>query len=203
MELHWVGGREASVSWREMWLQMYPTRWDRLSAVEEPPDSPSGDGDAHDMQRLRGIAVVQAAETEAVLGEILSKLDPEAERARPAGALLVAVRRQLDVRTSTEWANELDSIREAIKRRNMLVHNTVSIDYTWTEYATGDGGEHIPVTSHLGSELYDEEDLREDIEMQRSATLRAVKLLHHVAHREGVSPDASYCTTCLHATGRL
>lgn len=185
MELHWVGGREVLVSWREMWRQMYPTRDDRLSADEEPPDCPAGDGDAREMNRLRGVAIVQAAETEAVLGEILNELDPSAKRARPAGMLLAAVRQRLDAQTSNEWAEDLDCIGTAIKRRNLLVHNTVAIDYVWNEYATGDGGEHIPVLSRLGHEMYDEEDLRKDIELQRDVTQRAVKLLHYVAHGVG------------------
>jgi hypothetical protein len=182
MELYWVGGREALVSWHEMWRQMYPTRDDRLSADEEPPDCPAGDDDARVMNRLRGVAIVQAAETEAVLGEILNELDPSAKHARPAGALLIAVRQRLDAQTSDQWAEDLRCIGMAITRRNMLVHNTVAIDYAWVGYATGDGGEHIPVLSRLGHDMYDEEDLRKDIELQRDATQRAVKLLHHVAH---------------------
>jgi hypothetical protein len=47
----------------------------------------------------------------------------------------------------------------------------------------------------LGNEMYDEEDLRKDIELQRSATLRAVELLHYVTYGNGESPEASYCVT--------
>jgi hypothetical protein len=203
MELHWVGGREVFVSWREMWRQLYPTRDDRMSMVDEPSDSPAGDDDAREMNRLRGVAIVQAAETEAVLGGILNKLDPAARRARPAGVLFTAVKRGLDAQALGQWAESLDYIRMAIERRNTLVHNTVSIGYSWAGYTTGDGGEHIPVISFLGQEMYDEEDLRKDIELQREATLRAVKLLHHVTHGDGKSVEASDCRTCLRSGDRV
>ena len=196
MELSWVGGREAFVSWREMWRQLYPTKDNRLWRSQEPPDGPAGDGDSLDMNRLRGAAIVQAAETEAVLGELLNNLDPSARRAQPAGVLLTAVRRRLDAQTSDHWAEGLDFIAMAIKRRNMLVHNTVTVGYVWREYGSGDGGEYVPVISQLGNEMYDEEDLRKDIELQRNATLRAVELLHYVTHGNGESPEASYCVTC-------
>jgi hypothetical protein len=178
---------------------MYPTRDYRKSVIEEPPDSPAGDSDANEMNRLRSIAIVQAAETEAVLGKILSSLDPSVKSARPAGVLLRVLRQRLDTQTSDQWADDLNYIGTAIERRNMLVHNTVSIDYVWVEYGTGDGGDHIPVLSRLGYEMYDEEDLRKDIELQRDGTLRAVKLLHHVTHGRGASPEAGDCVICQRA----
>jgi hypothetical protein len=141
---------------------------------------------AVEINRLRGVAIVQAAETEAVLGEILSTLDASANLARPAGPLLDAVRKQLDVQTLDRWSRQFEVIDAAIKRRNRIVHDTVRIGYSWCEYATGDGGEHVPVISLLGAEDTDECDLRNDLHLQQRATRSAIEVLHYLKHRDGV-----------------
>ena len=98
------------------------------------------------MNRLRGVAIVQAAETEAVLGEILRVLDPSAGRTLTAGSLLAAVGKQLEAQAPDRWSQALGVIDAAIKRRNRIVHNTVQVGYSWREYATG-GGTHVPVST--------------------------------------------------------
>jgi hypothetical protein len=128
--------------------------------------------DAAEMNRLRGIAIVQAAETEAVLAEILSILDRSAERARPAGNLLAAVRKQLDAQTLDRLSQALGVIDAAIKRRNRIVHDTAQVSYSWREYSTGDGT-HVPVISLLGNEDRDEVDLQNDLDLKRSAPSRS------------------------------
>lgn len=192
MTLGYTDDREEFLSWREMWKRMYPVRGLTLDE-----DEPSGHWDAVEMNRLRGVAIVQAAETEAVLGEILCTLDASANRARPAGPLLDAVRKQVDVQTLDRWSRQFWIIDAAIKRRNRIVHDTVQIGYSWREYATGDGGEHVPVISLLGAEDTDEWDLRNDLHLQQHATQSAVEVLHYLKHRDGESEEASYCATCV------
>jgi hypothetical protein len=191
MRLGHTDDGEEFLSWREMWKRMYPM--DGLSPEE---DEPSGHADATEMNRLRGIAIVQAAETEAVLAEILGILGASAGRAPTAGALLDAIEKQLDAQTLDRWSWELGVIDAAIKRRNRIVHDTVQVGYSWREFATG-GGEHVPVISLLGSEDRDEVDLRNDLDLQRRATRYAIEVLHHVKHRDGESEEARYCATCI------
>jgi hypothetical protein len=144
-----------------------------------------------------GVAIVQAAETEAVLAEILCILDPSADRARPSGRLLTAVEKKLDTQTLDRWSWELDVIDAAIKRRNRIVHDTVQIGYTWRDFATGDGGHYVQVISLLGAEDRDEADLRNDLDLQRRATQYAIEVLHHLKHRDGKSEEARYCASCV------
>ena len=183
---------EGFISWSEMWRQKYPE-----VSLSPEENWPSGDHDATEMHRLRGVVIVQAAETEAALGAILRLLDPSDDRGRPAGALLAAVKNRLDAHTRDRWSCALDTIEAAIRRRNRIAHDTVHIGYSWREYATGDGGEHVPVTSLLGSDLCDEADLRNDLNRQREATECAVEILHYLEHRDGESKEARYCRTCI------
>jgi hypothetical protein len=185
-----VSSGEEFISWQEMWNRMYP-----MVGVGPEGDVPSGDHLAAEMNRLRGVAIVQAAETEAVLAQILCHLDPSADRALPAGALMAAVKKRLDAQTLVRWSRALSTIDEAIKRRNRVVHDTVRLGYVWREYATG-GGEHVPVISMLGTEDMDEFDFQNILELQREATEYAIELLHFLTHCEGESEEASYCETC-------
>jgi hypothetical protein len=121
-----------------------------MTGLSPEEDEPSGHWDAVEMNRLRGVAVVQAAETEAVLAEILRILDPSPRRTLTARHLLDAVRKQLDAQTLDRWSQALGVIEAAIKRRNRIVHDTVQVGYSWREYATG-GGTHVAVISLLGS----------------------------------------------------
>lgn len=159
---------------------------------------PSGDDDAEaaEMNRLRGVAIVQAAETEAVLAEILRLLDPSDDRVRTAGALIAAVRRRLDAPAIDRWSWALAIIHKANECRNRIVHDTVQVGYSWREYATGDGGEHVPVIVVLGTNMY-ERDLRINLELQREATESAIEILHFLKHRDGESEEARYCRTCM------
>jgi len=159
---------------------------------------PSGDYYKAEMNRLRGNAIVQAAETEAVLAEILRILDPSAtNRTRTAGQLIAEIKKRLDAHTLGRWSWALCAITEAIERRNRIVHDTVQIGYSWRDYATGDGGEHVPVISLLGTKDMDEVDLRNDLERQQEATESAIKILHFLQHRDGESEEARYCETCM------
>jgi hypothetical protein len=146
---------------------------------------PSEDGrgepggyDTSDMQRLRGLIMVQAAETEAVLGCILRKLDPQA---RPgtmmAGALLKKIWEELSNPNKVTWQSHVRQIRKAQKRRNHAVHNRVNTGYTWAEYATGDG-EWVPVITTMGDESCDERELSHDLALQQSSTVLAIEMLH-------------------------
>jgi hypothetical protein len=182
---------EEFISWREMWQRMYP-----MTDLSPEYDEPSGDWDAAEMNRLRGVAIVQAAETEAVLAQILRILDPSAGRTLMAGPLLRAVRKQLDAQTLDRWSQALDVIKEATNRRNRLVHDTVQVGYSWREYATG-GGTHVPVISLLGNEDRDEVDLQNDLNLQRRATRDAIEVLHYLKHRKTDPAAARYCEVCI------
>jgi hypothetical protein len=174
-----------------MWNRMYPT-----AGVAPEDDTPSGDYDATEMNRLRGVSIVQAAETEAVLAVILRCLDPYAIRARPAGVLMAEIKKRLDPHVLDRWSLEISTIEEAIRRRNRLVHDTVTIGYSWFDYSTG-GGEHVPVISLLGEEDIDEFDLQNILEQQKEATQFAVQVFHFLTHGEGDTEEAQYCKICL------
>jgi len=184
-------GGEEFLSWREMWKRMYP-----MYCVSPEEDEPSGNKDAAEMNRLRGVAIVQAAETEAVLAEILRFLGASPDRLT-AGQLLGAIEERLDSHTLGDWSWELDIIGQATERRNRLVHDTVAIGYSWREYATGDGGEHVPVISLLGTEDVDEVDLQKCLALQRRSTHYAIEILHHLKHRKGESVEARNCEICM------
>ncbi len=99
--------------------------------------------------------MVQAAETEAVLGRILRKLDPQTSPgALTAGALLKKVWEKLSNTDKVTWQSHVRQIRKAQKRRNHAVHNSVDTGYTWADYATG-GGEWVPVITTMGNESCD------------------------------------------------
>jgi hypothetical protein len=170
---------------------MYPT-----AGVTPEDDTPSGDCDAAEINRLRGVSIVQAAETEATLAVILRYLDPSASHARPAGILMAEIKKLLDPHVLDRWSLEISAIEEAIRRRNRLVHDTVRIGYSWLDYATG-GGEHVPVISLLGEEDIDEFDLRNILEQQKEATQFAVQIFHFLTHGEGETEEAQYCRTCI------
>jgi hypothetical protein len=129
------------------------------------------------MNRLRGMVMVQAAETEAVLGIILSRLDPTARRDRTSGELLQKIRNTIDGHCDTEWPAALDLIGRAIKRRNRAVHDSPAIGRTWRPYATG-GGEWVHVTTMLGEEECDVSTCLRDLALQQEATVAAVEVLH-------------------------
>jgi hypothetical protein len=183
---------EEFVTWREMWKRMYP-----VQGIMPEDDEPSGHTEAAEMNRLRGVAIVQAAEIEAVLAEILTYLDRSAQRARPAGALLIAIKKLLDAQTLDFWLWAFEAIDEAIRLRNRIVHDTVQIGYSWREFATDDGGHHIPVISLLGDVDRDEQDLRTDLVLLQEATQSAIEVLHYLKHRDGETEEARYCRVCI------
>ncbi|WP_326718994.1 MULTISPECIES: hypothetical protein [unclassified Streptomyces] len=157
-----------SVAWTSIREDLFP----------DHPDSAYWDGsEAVEMNRLRGMVMVQAAETEAVLGIILSRLDPAARRDRPSGQLLQAIRGTIGGHCDTEWPPALDVIEQAIKRRNRAVHDSPAIGRTWRAYATG-GGEWVHVTTMLGEEECDISTLLKDLALQQDATAAAVEVLH-------------------------
>ncbi|MEU6354810.1 hypothetical protein ABZ896_36760 [Streptomyces sp. NPDC047072] len=164
---------ERAVSWRTVWDELFPD--------PEAFDGPHDDNAAAEMNRLRGLVMAQASETETVLGMILGRLVPSARTEKPAGALLRDVRTQLSSQTGAAWADALDLIDKAIKRRNHVVHNAVVIGSSWREYATGDGGDWIPVISFMGDEEYSETELLDDLTLQHEATAAAVRVLHSLS----------------------
>jgi hypothetical protein len=130
------------------------------------------------MNRLRGLVIVQASWTEAVLGQILRHLLPSANiEGHTAGQLLAKVRRAL-ANLPAIGCNTLDLIDKAIKRRNRAVHDTVTIGYSWAPFSgSGGDGDWVPVISLLGSEECSEADLRSGLALQQEATVAAVQLL--------------------------
>ncbi|MDI3409480.1 hypothetical protein [Streptomyces cavernicola] len=155
--------------------------WTTIQADQYPqhgPDTASWDGtQAAELNRLRGLVVVQAAQTEAVLGMILSRLDPVAPIDQPAGRLLNRIRQKIDGFCDTEWPPALDLIDDAVKRRNRVVHDSPTIGRVWREYATG-GGEWVHVTTTLGDEDCDTTTLVRDLDLQQAATTTAVEILN-------------------------
>ncbi|TCO49676.1 hypothetical protein EV192_11442 [Actinocrispum wychmicini] len=138
-----------------------------------------GGYDTSDMQRLRGLIMVQAAETEAVLGRILCKLDTQASPGKMmAGVLLKKIWEKLSDPNKITWQSHVCQIRKAQKRRNHVVHNRVDTGYGWVEYATGDGGEWIPFITTMGDELCDGRELSHDLALQQSSTVLAIEILH-------------------------
>ncbi|MCO1575898.1 hypothetical protein M8C13_09025 [Crossiella sp. SN42] len=134
--------------------------------------------DTSAMQRLRGLIMVQAAETEAVLGRILCKLNPQATPEKMmAGTLMRKIWNELSDSDKVAWQSHMRQMLKAQNRRNHSVHNRVDTGYTWAEYATG-GGEWMPVITTMGGEVYDERTLAHDLALQQSSTVLAIEMLH-------------------------
>jgi hypothetical protein len=109
---------------------------------------------------------------------------------------MAEIKKRLDPLVLDRWSLEISAIEEAIRRRNRIVHDTVTIGYSWFDYATG-GGEHVPVISLLGEGDIDEFDLRNILEQQKEATQFAVQVFHFLTHGEGETEEAQYCRTCV------
>lgn len=153
-----------------VWDHFYP------SYMEGPHD----DAQATEMQRLKGLVVCQAAEVEAVLGELIKQLTPKADIAkRTAGQLARDIRRLLGTEHVESWKSELSLIDRAVESRNHAAHFPIRIGSSWAPYATG-GGEWVPVISLLGNDMYDEMDLRRDLAIQQDATEAAVHILYSI-----------------------
>ena len=165
---------ERAVSWRTVWNDLYP----------DPEEAPHDDDLAAEMHRLRGLVMAQACETEAVLAQILRRLNPSAANERPAGVLLDNVRRLLDAPVGQESFAALDLIHQAVLRRNRAVHGPVWICAVWERHGFGDG-QWVPVISLMGAEAYDECDLRDDLALQQQATAAAVRLLRALVEADG------------------
>ncbi|MEU9601735.1 hypothetical protein AB0E06_33630 [Streptomyces sp. NPDC048109] len=155
--------------------------WSTIQADQYPhhrPDTAYWDGsEATELNRLRGLVVVQAAETEAVLGMILSRLEPTARIDQPARWLVQNIRQKIDGFCDTEWPPALDLIEAAAKRRNRVVHDSPTIGRVWREHATG-GGEWVHVVTMLGDDDCDSGTLVGDLALQQDATAAAVELLN-------------------------
>lgn len=173
------------VSWSDAKNHMY-------SLPDEDGRGQPDDSSADEMNRLRGLIMVQAAETEAVLGEVLLHLAPEAKPSKMmAGSLFNAVWDALPDSDRQYWGYELHWIRQAQKLRNRAVHHRPEIGFSWRDYATG-GGEWIPVISFLGHEAkksgeknsipktYNEQDLICDLAAQQTAMAFAIEILHRL-----------------------
>ncbi|MET8759863.1 hypothetical protein [Lentzea sp. NPDC004782] len=140
--------------------------------------------DTADMQQLRGLIMVQAAETEAVLGRILCVLDPQENPGRMmAGALLKKIWDKLCDRDKVAFQSHVRQIRKAQARRNHAVHNRVDTGYSWVNYAGG-GGEWVPVITTMGVEACDEQELSHDLALQQTSTVVAIKMLHALSCSE-------------------
>lgn len=163
---------EKVVSWEAVEDDLYPGKF-----LDEGPTQ----GDVDQMQRLRGLVVVQAAETEAVLAEALRTLGLPTKTRKgnllPASVMLKDLQDALA--TIDEAASLLESVRLALEPRNRAVHDRARFHYTWVPYLTG-GGHHEAAVSTLGGEIYDEHDLRHDLALQQAATVAAVRLLREV-----------------------
>lgn len=155
--------------------------WSTIQADRYPrhrPDIAYWDGTkAAELNRLRGLVVVQAAETEAVLGMILSRLDPAARTDQPARRLVHRIRQKIEGFCDTEWPPALDLIDAAAKRRNRVVHDSPTIGRVWRDYSTG-GGEWVHVVTMLGDDDCDTGTLVRDLALQQDATAAAVEILN-------------------------
>src|SRR5256885_2209442 len=79
---------------------------------EDLGEEPEFEHIAGALYRLRGLVMAQCAETEAVLGQILSVVDPSAAReTRTAGQLLSFLEQRLPADLQSRWAPALDDIR--------------------------------------------------------------------------------------------
>ena len=149
--------------------------WLTVLADLAPPDDWADlwhdDATAGEFHRLRGLALSQASEAEAVLGEILEVLAPHVRRDRPAGVLLKDVKTNLPSEVRAEFPETLQLIETAIRRRNRLVHDTIEIGPSWRD------GQYVPMTVRLGSVEVSEARLRDEIGLQQDATRAAVMLL--------------------------
>jgi hypothetical protein len=173
---------ERAVSWLTIWNDAYP----------DQAFDPHDDHAATEMHRLRGLVMAQAAELEAALGEVIVGLNPSSDpRRRTAGRLLREVREALPADLAADWEEPLHFISGAINRRNHSVHQTVRIGSVWRDYATGDGGEWVPVVSTMGQEDYGEMELLDDLTLQQRATVTAVDLLQTVRARATRQPHRS------------
>ena len=129
------------------------------------------DADAKELHRLRGLALSQASEMEAVLAQVLGILDRDANRDRPAGVLLNAAKAKLPEEVLADLLGSIELLDAAIKRRNRLVHDTIEIGSSWQQ------GQYVPVIALLGAEEVGEESLRVELALQQEATKAAVMLL--------------------------
>lgn len=129
------------------------------------------DADARELHRLRGLALSQASEVEAVLAQVLGVLNPGANRARPAGTLLKSVKAGLSEELRAGVGESVQLIETAIERRNRLAHDTIEIASAWRQ------GQSVPVIALLGAAEISETDLRRELAMQQEATRASVVLL--------------------------
>ncbi|WP_016697850.1 hypothetical protein [Actinoalloteichus spitiensis] len=180
---------ERTVSWRVVLEESYP-RPDE--DYRESGQAHHENAEAAEMNHLRGQVMVQASETEAVLGMILRHLDPSATpQGRTMGRLLNDVTRHLGDNANARWSYELGTIGQAVERRNRAVHERVDVGSVWRDYATG-GGEWVSVISFLGGEEHSESDLIENLALQQEATSAAVDVLYAVEREtSGESIDRS------------
>ncbi len=154
---------EQVVSWVTVLVDVAPTDdWTELW---------HDDAAARELHRLRGLALSQASEMEAVLVQVLGILDPAANRARPAGALLKSVKAGLSEELQGDFAGSVQLLETAIARRNRLAHDIIEIGSSWQQE------QYVPVIAHLGAEEVREADLRGELALQQEATRSAVVLL--------------------------
>ncbi|MEV5710254.1 hypothetical protein [Actinoallomurus sp. NPDC052274] len=160
-------------SWESVWSLEFPEEMDALYR---------NDSDTKGMQRLRGLVIAQCVETETILGKIVKRLDQTINiEGRTTGGLLEDARTLLGDEAK-KWEKDLLLIGEAIECRNHTVHSCVTMGCSWADYATGDGGEWVPVSAMMGDEDYSESDLLCDLDLQQRATVRAVHLLHSLGY---------------------
>lgn len=159
--------------------------WKTIDAMIDPDlDDPRevkqwhhNDAEAAEMNRLRGLVVAQAAETETVLGVLLNQLGVPVKPRTTTGGLLRQLRDKLGADDHHRWAEELALLDTATVRRNRVVHDRTDIGSVRCDYATG-GGEWTTVISFLGEQEADEMSLAGELTLQQQATRCAVVLLH-------------------------
>jgi hypothetical protein len=171
---------ERAVSWRVVREEAYPSPDEDYRELGQAHHE---DADAAEMNHLRGQVMVQASETEAVLGMILRHLDRSATpQGRTLGRLLNDVTRLLGEDADARWSHELETIGQAVERRNRAVHDRVDVGSVWRDYATG-GGEWVSSISFLGDDEHSESDLIENLALQQDATRAAVDVLYAVERK--------------------
>ncbi|MFG1928817.1 hypothetical protein [Cryptosporangium sp. NPDC048952] len=164
-----------TISWPAIHDLLYP-----LPPGEYDYGPPHGDEEAAEMQRLRGLVIIQHAETEAVLGQLYRLLEPSPPK-RPlmAGALRIALTKLLTAEQLVQHAERLALIESATAVRNRAVHSTVQIHYARDHPLGGTGW--MSVLSVMGDEETDESDLQGFLALQQRATTAAVEMYQEVS----------------------
>ena len=148
-------------------------------AYHERFENSENDGFAQECHRLRGLVLCQGSEMEDALREVVSRLDPSINiRGIRADVLVTQIRIKASAELIADWTQRLELIDSAIDRCDHAAHHPLRVGSVWMDYATGDGGEFVPVISYTDDgEEYGEQEYEQDLVLEQEATLAAVEML--------------------------